>query len=265
MTELIEPRFICIGTHHKTGTIWMRRVFRIIARRLKLAFIYGFTNWHEGKHCDAGRAILYNWSSKLPKPVMDRPDARILHLIRDPRDVLVSGMRYHLRSVTRDEKFLHRARPELNNRSYQEHLQDLPDDEERLLFEMEHKHRETLDQMLAWDYTRSNAVEMRYEELIRDTTCQRFVEALSFLGFSEEESALGRRIFWKHSLFGGLAGATPRAKRVDAHIMSGRPDQWRQALPRRVAEIYAERHGAALVRLGYEPHPTRWLAEMHHA
>ena len=33
MTAPTAPvRLICIGTHHKTGTLWMRWVFRVIAQ-----------------------------------------------------------------------------------------------------------------------------------------------------------------------------------------------------------------------------------------
>ena len=41
----MTARFICIGTHHKTGTIWMRKVWRAIESRRLEAFSYRDA-WH---------------------------------------------------------------------------------------------------------------------------------------------------------------------------------------------------------------------------
>ena len=85
------------------------------------------------------------------------------------------------------------------------------------------------------------------------------------LGFHESGVEKGARIFWQNALFGGLARSEDRIPRVQAHVASGAVAQWREKLPRAVAEPYAERFGAALVALGYEDHPTRWLSRLRDA
>jgi len=174
-------------------------------------------------------------------------------------------MRYHLTSKHGEETFLNEARPDLGGLSYQQHLAQLPDDTARLMFEMTGKHAETLADMLAWDYTRSNGIEARYEDLMADTDCRAFREHLRNLGLTEPDVERGAALFWQMSLFGGQANGTTAKRRLSSHVSHGGVAQWRDLLPRDVAEAYAEAHGDALVQLGYEDHPTNWLTEVRHA
>ena len=263
---LTAPRLYAVGTHHKTGTLWMRAVFRRLARLIGVPGHVVYPRTPEAKVAPPReRAILMSWSSRFPAWLLDRQDVRVLHLIRDPRDVLLSGMRYHRHAGEKGEAFLHAPREELDGLTYQQHLNALPDDAARLTYEMGAKHAETLAEMTAWDYARPNTVEARYEDLIDDPTMATFREHLRDLGLPEPEVETGLKVYWSQSLFGGLAQEAARADRIRAHVASGRVAQWRTRLPRNVAELYAERHGAALVQLGYEEHPTRWVDEVAHA
>ncbi|CTQ48994.1 sulfotransferase [Jannaschia donghaensis] len=262
--DLIAPRVLCIGTHHKTGTLWMRAVFRALADRLGVAHRTVFPASGTRHVPDADRVFLFQWSSAFPQDILDRPDARILHMIRDPRDVLVSGMRYHLTAPADGEDFLHSARADLDGLTYQQHLNALPDDTTRLMFEMEEKHAETLKAMTAWT-PRANTIEVRYEDLMADVEGRAFRDHLRNLGLPEPEVALGGQIFWDNALFGGLADAGARSDRVKAHITGTATRDWRSSLPHDVASTYAVRHGDALVQLGYESHPTDWTQEIRDA
>ena len=75
-----------------------------------------------------GPQIIVNWSSSFPQPLMKLDHARFLHIIRDPRDVLLSGMRYHRIAPLGNEKFLREKRDEWGGKNYQDHLNALPDD-----------------------------------------------------------------------------------------------------------------------------------------
>lgn len=263
--DLIAPRIFCVGTHHKTGTLWMRAVFRRLANALGVAHHVTYPNQGTKLVPEGDRVFLFQWSSKFPPELLARPDARILHMIRDPRDVLLSGMRYHQHAPPEGEDFLHQPREDLDGLTYQEHLNTLPDDEAKLHFELVEKHAQTLGEMLDWDYARPNCIETRYEELMADTDCRAFREHLRDLGLPEPEVQTGVKLFWQKSLFGGLADEAARGDRIKAHVASGQVAQWRDKLPARVARAYADRFGDALVTLGYEDHPTRWLEEVRHA
>ena len=263
--QLTRPRVMGLGTHHKTGTVWMQRVFRSMGRAFDIPCAQVFRKTAAELVPEAGRIFLFSWSTRFHESILSRPDTRIMHIIRDPRDVLISGMRYHQICGEFGENAIHRKRDDLGGQSYQEHIRGLPDDEAKLLFEMGERHARTIGEMVAWDYTRPNVIELRYEDLMQDHDAVAFTLHLRALGLTAREAGEGGKIFWRKSLFGGLAKDQKRDDRVKTHVTSGKIAQWRTDLPRRVAEIYAERHGQDLVRLGYEPHPTHWLRELRHA
>lgn len=104
----------------------MSRTFTGIANALNLAMC----NLWEGFVADAD--IYHVPNPPIPEELSDC-SYRGLHLIRDPRDVILSGMHYHLRAP---EKWLHDPEPDYGGLSYQEKLNSL-DGDGRLFLEME--------------------------------------------------------------------------------------------------------------------------------
>lgn len=247
----LPPRILCVGTHHKTGTVWMRRVWMKIGEALDIPFVPVHNPRKFAKIPAEGRVIVVNWSGSFAPEVFDMGDARFLHIIRDPRDVLLSGARYHENSPGGQERFLHNKRDDLNGLSYQEHLAALETDEDKLEFEMGQMHLRTLKEMLAWPYGHPRAYDVRYEDIIKDHDCAIFVEVLKSFGFDRDEVETARQIYFDNSLFGGLKPGTDIG-RVDTHVASGKARQWTDKLPPATARLYCDRHGEDLIKLGYE-------------
>jgi len=245
------PRFLAVGTHHKTGTVWMRRTFRKFVDDHGIPTVRMNGPEHISNLPEEGPALCVNWQSRFPAELWEHAEVRFLHMIRDPRDVLISGARYHLTAPLGNEKWLGRPRDQFGGKSYQEALNALPTRREQLLFEMAGKHAESLAEMLDWPYGHERAVDLRYEDMIFDEDCALFREALESMGVAgfDIDGLVG--YYWRHSLFGGLAEKDGKTASVASHIRSGKVAQWRETLPREVAEIYADRHGEALIRLGY--------------
>lgn len=244
-------RFICIGTHHKTGTIWMRKVFRAISRDQDIPFMQCYRAKKLAEAAETGPQIIVNWSSSFPQPLLDMDHARFIHIIRDPRDVLLSGMRYHRIAPLGNEKFLREERAEWGGKNYQDHLNALPDDHARLMFEMENKHDKTVQEMLGWTYGHPHAADVKYENLIEDSDCAQFRAILTDFNIEGLDIDRACQTYWDLSLFGGLAKKDAREDRVALHVSSGKKAQWVTKLPREIAEPYAERYQPALEKLGY--------------
>lgn len=250
-----DARFICIGTHHKTGTIWMRKVFRLIANEQDIPFMQCYRAKRLADVAETGPQVIVNWSSSFPQQLMDMPHARFIHIIRDPRDVLLSGMRYHRIAPLGNEKFLREERAEWGDKNYQDHLNALPDDHARLMFEMENKHDKTVREMLNWHTINAGAedriADIKYEDLIEDTDCAIFQGILERFNIEGLDIDKAVQSYWDKSLFGGLAKKDDRTDRVALHVASGKKAQWVTKLPREIAESYAERYADALKKLGY--------------
>jgi len=242
-------RIAVIATHHKSGTVWMNHTFRMIGEKLGIRLVptLVFTSLPEAERQPPLILSASGGREGLEPGLFDREDVRIFHLIRDPRDVLISGMHYHLRA---DEKWLLRPDPEFGGRTYRETLNALASKRERYDFEMRNGLSKNVAKVTAWDYGRANSLECRYEDLIRDTDQKLFSRIAAHLGFTKEEIPVCRRTFWRHAIFGG--GAERRAEGKLKHVRSGEPEQWRDVFDRKMANAFLAQFGDALIRLGYE-------------
>ncbi|MGR3493125.1 MAG: hypothetical protein ACU0DW_13795, partial [Shimia sp.] len=128
--------YLALGTHHKTGTVWMRQILHEYRRRSHFAVV----QMGREKPLPNRSAFLVNWDSQFPASVLRDPLIPMVHIIRDPRDVLLSGMRYHQKASAKKEPFLGRRRHMWNGRCYKDILTAQPDLFTKLCFEMEHRH-----------------------------------------------------------------------------------------------------------------------------
>lgn len=260
-SEGAAPRLFVVVAHHKSGTVWMRRMFVQLSKLMDRPWRYMSGRAFEKRAPETGAAFLFNWHGKVPDSFLARSDVGALHLIRDPRDILLSGCRYHHFAPVKGEEFLHEPRDDLGGLTYQQHLNRLETPSEKLMFEMENKHAETLAEMRSWTYGRPNVAELRYEDLIGDEDGAVMGAALTGLGFNAFETELALQAFWQNSLFGGLRDEGARTGRLSYHIQSGRPARWRSELPPDVAKAYLARHGADLIALGYARDNT-WIDDI---
>lgn len=247
----MKARLLLIGTHHKTGTLWMRRTWKQVAREQGIPFMPCYRPQRLNQIAETGPHILVNWSSRFPGALLAREDIRVLHVIRDPRDVLISGMRYHRTAPLGNEKFLRERRKAWNGMTYQEYLNRLPDDRARLRFEMNEKHAATVLEMLDWQDIPGISLTLRYEDLISDPECNLLRQTLETFAITGLDVEGAVQAFWENALFGGLRDRLPEDRRLRRHVNNGSPAQWRTRMPPDVAQLYAQCFQAALDHLGY--------------
>ncbi|MEZ4557989.1 MAG: sulfotransferase domain-containing protein [Caldilineaceae bacterium] len=241
-----SPRHkILIGTHHKTGTVWLSSIFYQICRRARLVYFSGT----QADLPEVFDVFLQNHS----RFAFERIPAhwRGLHVIRDPRDVIVSGCFYH---QTSSESWLHRKRKDFGGLTYQEKINSYSSLEDQLLFEMDNVGAATIQEMVAWDYENPAFLEVKYEDLIDDCELFLFHRIFIHLGFQSRTLPDLLKIAYSMSLFSGNLKPT-------GHVRSGSSGQWRRYFTPTLKHAFAQRHGDSLLALGYEQDGA-WVEEI---
>lgn len=234
--KLNLPYKIIIGTHHKTGTQWLNNIFISIAKKYKLKLFYGQHNMLPSDY-DLFFQDHSNFDfSRLMSPF------RGIHMIRDPRDVIISGCFYH---QTSSESWLHRPIAVFDGMSYQQKLKSFPTEDEKILFEMRQIGRSTIFELTAWKYDRADFCELKYEDLIGDPTMKAFKEMFEFMEFPPAQIPDLLSIAYDNCLFSGKV-------KSKGHVRSGKSGQWKEYFTPEHKSEFIHLFGEALVTLGYE-------------
>lgn len=234
--DLSLPNKILLATHHKTGTVWFNSIFGTICKNYSLDFYKG-----EQKNLPDQFDVFTQDHSCIDFDLFSWP-YRGVHIVRDPRDIIVSGCFYHQKS---EESWLHRQRDEFDGMTYQEKINSIEQFDDQLLFEMEHSARRTIIDMTNWDYENPNFFEIKYENLIKDVDLILFHEIFTFLGFPGRAIPDLLTIAYNKSLFSGR-------KKKSKHVRSGKSKQWKQYFKQCHKDRFLELFGDILIQLGYE-------------
>ncbi|MGH2817503.1 MAG: sulfotransferase domain-containing protein [Actinomycetota bacterium] len=187
--------------------------------------------------------LLYRHSRLFDRKALD--SFRGSHLIRDPRDVVVSGYHYHLWT---DEEWVHVPSPEYGGMTYQQYLRSL-DLEAGMAAEIRRSAGSDLAEMGQWTYAQPEFLELRYEDFIVDEA-NHFGRIFRHYGFKPAAVERSVDLALRFS-FQRMAGRSIGQVKEGSHLRSGKPGQWREVLSPRNMALFRELTGDLLERLGY--------------
>ena len=227
---------LLIGTHHKSGTSWMLQIFKEISKKYNLTF----SKVGQDKYSQTTNIVFSSHS------IFDFDQIssyhRGIHIIRDPRDMIISGCFYHEKAT---EQWLHVRKDSFAGMTYQEKLTCLGSIQDKLKFEMEHWAIKTFNRMYHWNYNRSSFYEIKYENLINDKSLKYFESIFRHLGFHKDIMEELKEISYDKSIFSGKLKKT-------LHHRSGQSNQWKQYFNRELSQHFISLFGNLLIKLGYE-------------
>ena len=288
----------CYFGHHKCASTWIRSIIREVTWSCGLHLEEIFCPYLPEK-----RTTLVLASQKrlpfeqLPEYVQQQAvfvsfpiavaalvenlhsvEFRGFHVIRDPRDLLVSAYFSH--------RYSHPIEPFPELEPHRKRLESVSK-EEGLFLEMEFS-APTLQDMGEWPYGHPNILEVKMEALTT-RPYEGFLRIFEFLGLLEEEATYAahrrircfvqemlNRLSFRYPMLGWLRRPMPvtgelllgrvydhrfekKARRrkgeedPKSHYRKGQPGDWRNHFTEAHVAAFKEKFGDLLVRLGYEP------------
>lgn len=241
--------------HHKVGTTWFGKILSAISEEFGIPII----RQDQSKICNEP-AIFFQNHSKVDLSVL--ANYRGAHIIRDPRDVVLSGYYYHLWTKEEwavtpiknlrgniDELWPLLPVKKIKDMSYQQYLNSLSR-EEGIIAEMNRAYNTDLRDIAQWDYTNKNFFEFKYETIIEN---EEEIFRLLFLhyGFNDDAIEKSVEIATRFS-FNKRSGRSIGEVNNKSHLRSGKLQQWKEEFNADHKKYFKKLHGEDLVKLGYE-------------
>jgi hypothetical protein len=243
-----------VGTHHKTGTMWMFSIFQAFAERAGLSFL----NFSE--HCralaiaeDRCDQLLFGYGLAFDgiiladhsegfataAALLPKERRRMFQVVRDPRDIAISAADCHVRSK---ERWLHMPQTEFGGMTYQERIASYPSLDDRVLFEIEHSSAATVHEIRL--LTGIPGIEIfKIEDFI--LASETFRTLFDYCGFHKDYLQLFELAVNEHSFFGEAKAET------SDHAFDARVEQWREKLTPTTLQAIEATFGDVIERLGY--------------
>ncbi len=244
---------ILIGTHHKTGTIWMNNVFRKFAKLTDTEF-YNISqnNIDEEKKRNIlkeaafseKRSIYFDYHSNFPEIETGQENQfKGIHLIRNPLDVLISSTLYHSWS---GERWLHVNKDKYDKMTYQDKINSLGSIKEKLEFEMSNSALNTIKKMANFNI-KNIFLQIKFEELIIDRNFYEVIKIARHFELEGEEIILLLRAFFNESTFGKQSDIQKK------HIQSkSKKSEYREILELEMSDKFNLLFKQEMKKLGYQ-------------
>lgn len=238
---LNKNKIIFFG-HHKSGSYWISLFLIQLCQKFNKKF-HVIYNSESKNLLQYETDVLIDCNSTS---IIESSDIKFkaVHLIRDPRDIIVSGMFYHKWT---DEEWVNISN-EKYGMSYKEKINSLSNDE-ALFFEMDECANFTIKNIKNWNYNNPNILEIRYEDLIVDTY-NIFYKIFNHIGINPIYYPICYEIVYNTSIF--KTGRNYGEIENESHIRSGKIGQWKTYFSSEHKKYFLNKFDDILIQLGYE-------------
>lgn len=229
--------------YHKVGTVWFGRILRHVAAHFGLSFVSA-TRLTTIRAYESGTVrpdVLLDLGSHVDISLLDR--YRASHMVRDPRDLIVSAYFYHKWT---EEKWANVPDPQYEGMSYKAWLNRMPKDE-GLMLEME-KSKFWIEHMADWAFGNPCVFEIKYEELIADEE-RIFHSLFRHYGFTENAARKACGIARRYSFNEFKKKRQPGEV---SHLRSGLTQEWRSHFTDDHIARFKSLYPGIVSKLGYE-------------
>jgi Sulfotransferase domain len=277
---------LCFFGHHKCGTQWIQGILREIGQELGLKYNFASEPSQFKQNLQAFLASqktdIFSFTNSEYEYVKNLSDFRGFHVVRDPRDIAISGYFSHLYSHPTEQATEHAARIQ----EQRDKLQALSKDE-GLLQEIEFE-SDVFNAMYSWNYSQENVLEVKMEDLMANAY-NVFMEIFRFLGvvgpsrpqFTERwghvlsltlsrlqevtlhktivhlplrtlpsERILG--IVYEHDFKKKTRGRKPGEEDAKSHYRKGIPGDWKNHFKQEHIDLFKSKYNDLLIKLEYE-------------
>lgn len=239
-------------SHHKTGTVLFRDILSDMAKHFAYRMFFFRRKKHGPEFYErTGQPGLLCLDASSYIDLTSCKEGCILsHMVRDPREILVSAYNYHL--VT-DEAWCIRPVRKYGGKSYQEYLRSLPK-EEGISAELQRLGEKAFPTMSNWNYDDPRVLELRFEEITRDFDGL-FERVFRFYGFTGTQLHECMEIARRHDLKKSGGSRVVDNKHVTNKNFA--EERWRSELSDAHKAEFKRQWGHLLIKLGYE-RDTQW-------
>ena len=238
---------VVIATHHKAGSTYARKCFSELSAILKFKLVvlgHGERPCNQDIPKDQNCFILLTHSRlsdiKLALQLLGSKNHRIVHVIRDPRTLIISGCQYHRKA---NEEWLKLPSTRFHGQSYQSAITACSTQQEQLIFEMRNGAMPAIKNMLEIHGSGLATIEISLEELSWDRSQDTHKRLSQHLFGQSTQADHCYSVLLKNSLFSMM--------QLPAHCTTQVQPYLGLELYGKAAEIYHQLYGDAHKILGY--------------
>lgn len=260
--KLNKPIFIFC--YHKSGTVLFNKILNNISVMYNLNYIqiYGYTD------IIPAEADIVLFSHSIVSKRIFKNSFIGVHIVRDPRELIISGYLYHKR--TKEEwcttihnkinlnfpyipTFLEQSSEvekinyinSLKGTSYQAMLKNLSQ-EQGIIFEINNYSGWTIDCIDKWDYKNDKIMEVKFENIMKNFN-EEFSDIVKWLGFKDDEIANIISSIQEYD----ISNFSKEDLKKNNHISNEGFSKWEKYFSKTHKRIFKQRYPQLLQKLSY--------------